>query len=239
MIHLPLDESDDDSSDDSDASRSEDDSDDSSSSSESSPLQLTYGGRFFLSPKSHSSLPPLSRSLVFFSSSIDGGRGPARHTAAKSAAETSIATVVGDVRAARFAPAKHILVKGWIITFRRAGNCRRACGFIGCRCRRAGRALSGWRSVGSERSVDVGGRAFGSESSFGMDFCSTCGKLLQYDKTKKEEAPKPNKERKVTCPKCSHDKPEYHEIQIESADEPNAKFYRCPKCSHEWPHEYA
>ncbi|GAB2302607.1 DNA-directed RNA polymerase III subunit RPC10 [Dionaea muscipula] len=99
------------------------------------------------------------------------------------------------------------------------------------------------RKVGFEKEIPLAaalsGRAFGSESSFGMDFCSTCGKLLQYDKTKKEEAPKPNKERKVTCPKCSHDKPEYHEIQIESADEPNATFYRCPECSHEWPHEDA
>ncbi|GAB2271318.1 hypothetical protein Dimus_006159 [Dionaea muscipula] len=98
-----------------------------------------------------------------------------------------------------------------------------------------------------------------------MDFCPTCGNLLQYDTArlfcracpyvypiknetkirraiplpKKEEAPKPNKERKVTCPKCSRDKPEYHEEQIESADEPNATFYRCPECSHEWPHEDA
>ncbi|GAB2289005.1 hypothetical protein Dimus_023307 [Dionaea muscipula] len=143
---------------------------------------------------------PLTPTFTLSSSSIftslaDGGRGPARRTAAKSVVETSIATVVGDVRAARFAPAKHIPVKGWTITFRRAGNCRRACGFIGCRCRLAGRALSGWRSVGSERSVvddnaDIvlsmllssSGRAFGSESCFGMDFCPTCGNLLQYDK---------------------------------------------------------
>ncbi len=38
----------------------------------------------------------------------------------------------------------------------------------------------------------------------------------------------------VTCPKCGHDKAQFIEMQIRSADEPMTQFFKCAKCKHDW-----
>lgn len=39
-----------------------------------------------------------------------------------------------------------------------------------------------------------------------------------------------------TCPKCSHDRAFFMQIQTRSADEPMTTFYKCcdPACGHRW-----
>ena len=36
------------------------------------------------------------------------------------------------------------------------------------------------------------------------------------------------------CPKCSHTKAYYMQIQIRSADEPSSLFFKCVSCGHQW-----
>ncbi|UXI17350.1 hypothetical protein NH340_JMT03293 [Sarcoptes scabiei] len=36
------------------------------------------------------------------------------------------------------------------------------------------------------------------------------------------------------CPKCSHQRAYYLQIQTRSADEPMTTYYRCEKCAHNW-----
>ncbi|KAK9791406.1 hypothetical protein WJX73_008287 [Symbiochloris irregularis] len=38
----------------------------------------------------------------------------------------------------------------------------------------------------------------------------------------------------VTCPKCSHPRAFFQEIQTRSADEPATLFFRCEGCAHQW-----
>ena len=39
-----------------------------------------------------------------------------------------------------------------------------------------------------------------------------------------------------TCPKCSHDKAYFWEIQTRASDEPATQFFKCEKCKHTWRH---
>jgi len=36
------------------------------------------------------------------------------------------------------------------------------------------------------------------------------------------------------CPKCSHDKAYFWEIQTRAGDEPATQFFKCEKCNHTW-----
>jgi DNA-directed RNA polymerase subunit M len=38
----------------------------------------------------------------------------------------------------------------------------------------------------------------------------------------------------IECPKCSHKKAYYWEIQTRASDEPATKFLKCEKCKHIW-----
>nr|XP_022912631.1 DNA-directed RNA polymerase III subunit RPC10 [Onthophagus taurus] len=40
----------------------------------------------------------------------------------------------------------------------------------------------------------------------------------------------------ITCPKCSHGRAYFMQVQTRSADEPMTTFYRCcnQECSHNW-----
>lgn len=38
----------------------------------------------------------------------------------------------------------------------------------------------------------------------------------------------------IPCPKCSHRKAFFHQMQTRSADEPMTTFYRCASCGHQW-----
>uniref|UniRef100_A0A7S2ZL30 DNA-directed RNA polymerase subunit n=1 Tax=Rhodosorus marinus TaxID=101924 RepID=A0A7S2ZL30_9RHOD len=38
----------------------------------------------------------------------------------------------------------------------------------------------------------------------------------------------------AVCPKCTHDKAYFYELQTRSADEPMTIFFRCEKCGHQW-----
>ena len=38
----------------------------------------------------------------------------------------------------------------------------------------------------------------------------------------------------IECPKCSHTKAYFWEIQTRASDEPATKFLRCEKCRHIW-----
>ena len=37
-----------------------------------------------------------------------------------------------------------------------------------------------------------------------------------------------------TCPKCSHAKAYFMQMQTRSADEPMTTFYKCCACGHRW-----
>ncbi|KAK5642773.1 hypothetical protein RI129_008940 [Pyrocoelia pectoralis] len=93
-----------------------------------------------------------------------------------------------------------------------------------------------------------------------MPFCSVCGNLLfvQEAETGKirlvcricplfrnitktlvnrgEEAWKNVDSTEETCPKCSHPRAYFMQLQTRSADEPMTTFYRCcnHQCSHNW-----
>ncbi|KRT80020.1 hypothetical protein AMK59_7422 [Oryctes borbonicus] len=51
-----------------------------------------------------------------------------------------------------------------------------------------------------------------------------------------EEAWKNVDSTEITCPKCSHNKAYFMQLQIRSADEPMTTFYRCcnHQCSYNW-----
>jgi len=38
----------------------------------------------------------------------------------------------------------------------------------------------------------------------------------------------------AVCPKCSHGKAYFFQVQIRSGDEPMSVFYKCVKCEHRW-----
>lgn len=38
----------------------------------------------------------------------------------------------------------------------------------------------------------------------------------------------------ATCPKCSHKKAYFFQLQTRSADEPMTTFFRCVQCAHRW-----
>lgn len=38
----------------------------------------------------------------------------------------------------------------------------------------------------------------------------------------------------ATCPRCSHHRAYYQQLQIRSADEPMTTFYKCVSCGHRW-----
>ncbi|XP_022912625.2 DNA-directed RNA polymerase III subunit RPC10 [Onthophagus taurus] len=82
--------------------------------------------------------------------------------------------------------------------------------------------------------------------------CSTCPIIQNISKTivsstyykKKEiddiiggeEAWKNVDSTDITCPKCSHGRAYFMQVQTRSADEPMTTFYRCcnQECSHNW-----
>ncbi|EOD31001.1 hypothetical protein EMIHUDRAFT_63678 [Emiliania huxleyi CCMP1516] len=38
----------------------------------------------------------------------------------------------------------------------------------------------------------------------------------------------------ASCPRCSHHRAYYQQLQIRSADEPMTTFYKCVECGHRW-----
>jgi DNA-directed RNA polymerase III subunit RPC11 len=36
------------------------------------------------------------------------------------------------------------------------------------------------------------------------------------------------------CPRCSHQRAYFFQMQTRSADEPMSTFYRCVECGHQW-----
>lgn len=81
-------------------------------------------------------------------------------------------------------------------------------------------------------------------------YCQTCPYVYLIDKkiTKKaplvkkqvddvlggEDAWKNVAQTEANCPKCSHHKAYFMEIQTRSADEPATQFFKCTACAHRW-----